>query len=74
MGDFVNIMSNCVYYITTKDGLTYQMHPLIYVTNFRSEVEMTQAMAWISFLNVLPTFFVKESLLQLDQATINKIT
>uniref|UniRef100_M1CYI4 Uncharacterized protein n=1 Tax=Solanum tuberosum TaxID=4113 RepID=M1CYI4_SOLTU len=46
------------------------------------EEETSQAIAWISFPDLLPTFFVKEALftlayavgnpLQLDMATINK--
>ncbi|KAH0698744.1 hypothetical protein KY284_012959 [Solanum tuberosum] len=54
----------------------------IYDTTFTPEKETTQAMAWISFPDLLPTFFGKESLfslasavgkpIQLDSATINK--
>ncbi|KAH0749520.1 hypothetical protein KY290_028752 [Solanum tuberosum] len=55
---------------------------LIYDVNFKIDEETTKTMAWISFPNLLPTFFGQESLfaiatavgkpLQLDQATINK--
>ncbi|KAG5586896.1 hypothetical protein H5410_047330 [Solanum commersonii] len=55
---------------------------LIYDALFKINEETTMAMAWISFPNLLPTFFVKESLfslasavgkpVQLDLATINK--
>ncbi|KAM3221779.1 hypothetical protein P3L10_021049 [Capsicum annuum] len=79
--DFVNVSKN-VYYINDKDGYSYQMRPLIHDTKFRMEEETTQAMAWISFPNLTPTFFVKESLfslvsavgkpIPLDMATINK--
>ncbi|KAH0776331.1 hypothetical protein KY290_007742 [Solanum tuberosum] len=65
-----------------KDGYAYQMRPLIYDSKFKPEKETTQAMAWISFLDLLPTFFGKESLfsitavvgktIHLDSATINK--
>lgn len=58
------------------------MRPLIYNTNFNPDEETTQEMAWISFLDLLPTFFVMESLfslastigkpIQLNQDTINK--
>lgn len=82
MEDFENMISKNVYYITAKDGLAYLMWPFIYDANFRPEVETIQAMVWICFLDLLPTFFVKESLFLLasavgkpihhDQATINK--
>lgn len=58
------------------------MRTLIYDSKFRVQEETSRSMAWISFPNLLPTFFEKESLfslasavgipLQLDQATINK--
>ncbi|XP_060202115.1 uncharacterized protein LOC132630559 [Lycium barbarum] len=58
------------------------MRPLFYDSNFKIDEETSTAMAWISFSNVFPTFFVKESLfslasamgkpLHLDLATINK--
>ncbi|XP_060183050.1 uncharacterized protein LOC132613004 [Lycium barbarum] len=58
------------------------MRPLIYDSQFSIENETSIAMVWISFPNLLPTFFVKESLftlasavgkpIQLDAATINK--
>lgn len=32
--NFVNMMSKNVYYITAKDGMVYQMKPLIYNTKF----------------------------------------
>lgn len=59
-----------------------RMRTLIYDTRFKIDEETTKAMAWISFPNLLPTSFVKDSLfslasaigepLQLDLATINK--
>lgn len=58
------------------------MRPLIYDSCFKPEKETTKAMAWISFPNLLPTYYVKESLfslaslvgtpLHLDMTTINK--
>lgn len=58
------------------------MRPLIYDAKFKQEKEPTQAMAWISSPDLLPTFFGKETLfslasavgkpLYLDMATINK--
>lgn len=58
------------------------MRTLIYDFRFKVNEETTMAMAWINFPNLLPTFFVKESLfslaatvgkpIQLDQETINK--
>lgn len=57
MDDFVNMMSKNVYYITSKDGVVYQMRPLIYDDNFTPVEETTQAFAWILFSDLLPTFF-----------------
>jgi len=58
------------------------MRPLIYDEKFQAAEETTQALAWISFPDLKPTYFVKESIfslattvgkpLQLDMATINK--
>ncbi|KAK6791350.1 hypothetical protein RDI58_010431 [Solanum bulbocastanum] len=82
MEDYTNILSKPSYYIIAKDGFAYQMRPFIYDANFQASEETTKAMTWISFPNLLPTFFVKEVLfslasmvgkhLQLDLATINK--
>ncbi|KAH0644842.1 hypothetical protein KY284_032726 [Solanum tuberosum] len=65
-----------------NDGYSYSMRPLIYDAKFKVDEETTQAMAWISFPDLKPTYFVKEALfslatavgkpLQLDMATINK--
>lgn len=68
MEDFVNMMAENVYYIVVKDGVAYQMRPLIYDTKFKVEEETTQAMAWISFPNLLPTYFVKEFIFSLAAA------
>ncbi|WMV24325.1 hypothetical protein MTR67_017710 [Solanum verrucosum] len=80
--DFINLMSKSIYYILAKDRYSYPMRPLIYDAKFRVDEETTQAMAWISFPDLKPTFFVQEALfsiasvvgkpLQLDMATINK--
>ena len=58
------------------------MKPLIYDSSFRVDAETTQAVTWISFPNLLPTYFVKEALfslastlgkpLHLDKAMIPK--
>ncbi|KAK6784159.1 hypothetical protein RDI58_017613 [Solanum bulbocastanum] len=58
------------------------MRPFIYDANFKESEETTKATTWISFLDLLPTFFVKEVLfslasvvgkpLKLDLAMINK--
>ncbi|WMV57128.1 hypothetical protein MTR67_050513 [Solanum verrucosum] len=81
MEDYINIISKGVYYITCSEGYSYLMRTLIYA-KFRVEEETLRSMTWISFPNLLPTFFEKESLfslasavgisLQVDQATINK--
>ncbi|KAG5617651.1 hypothetical protein H5410_017475 [Solanum commersonii] len=80
--DFVNVVSKSIYYINDKDGYSYQMRPLIYDAKFKIEEETSQAMACISFPDLKPTFFVKESLfslasavgkpIHLDLATVNK--
>ncbi|KAG5585572.1 hypothetical protein H5410_046006, partial [Solanum commersonii] len=80
--DFINVMAKHIYYLLAKDGYSYTMRHLIYDAKFKVEEETTHAMAWISFLNLKPTFFVSESIfplptavgkpLHLDMATINK--
>ncbi|KAG5594871.1 hypothetical protein H5410_036103 [Solanum commersonii] len=80
--DFIKILSKNSYYIIVKDGYAYQMRPFIYDANFKASEETTKVTTWISFPDLLPTFFVKEVLfslaavvgkpLQLDLATINK--
>ncbi|KAF3634444.1 hypothetical protein FXO37_26490 [Capsicum annuum] len=80
--DYINMLAKNVYYIITKDGYTYQMRSFIYDANFELKEETTQVTTWISFSDLLPTFFVKEVLfslassvdkpLHLDSATINK--
>ncbi|KAH0650402.1 hypothetical protein KY284_030314 [Solanum tuberosum] len=65
-----------------EDGYFYLMCTLIYDSRFKVSEETTMAMTWISFPNILPTFFVKEVLfsttsavgkpIHLDQATIKK--
>lgn len=82
MEDFVNILSKSVYYILAKDGFSYQMRPFIYDAKFKPTVETSKAVAWISFPDLLSTFFGKESLfsiasaigkpLQLGMVMINK--
>jgi len=82
MEDYIKILSKTSYYVIAKDGIAYQMRPFIYDVNFKASEETTKATTWISFPNLLPTFFVKEVLfslasvvgkpLQLDLATINK--
>ncbi|KAG5630600.1 hypothetical protein H5410_002317 [Solanum commersonii] len=58
--EFVNVVSKSVYYINDKDGYSYQMRPLIYDDKFKIEEGTSQAMAWISFLDLKPTFFMKD--------------
>ncbi|KAG5631197.1 hypothetical protein H5410_002914 [Solanum commersonii] len=80
--DFISVMSKNIHYILAKDGYSYSMRPLIYDEKFHTAKETTQALAWISFPDLKPTYFVKESIfslatavgkpLQLDMATINK--
>ncbi|KAH0717443.1 hypothetical protein KY285_013474 [Solanum tuberosum] len=80
--DYVNMISKGPFYINCRDGYSYLMHTLIYDSRFKVSEETTMTMAWISFPNLFPTFFVKEVLLSiasavgksidLDQATIKK--
>lgn len=80
--DFVTISSKGAHYLKAKDGYHYQIRPLIYDSKFKIDEETPFALAWISFPNLLATFFVKECLcsiaaavgtpLHLDMATINK--
>ncbi|WMV59282.1 hypothetical protein MTR67_052667 [Solanum verrucosum] len=80
--NFVNLILKGAYYIECKDWYSYLMHTLMYDARFKTNKETTMAMTWISFPNILPTFFVKECLfslasavgkpIQLDLATINK--
>lgn len=66
--DFANVISQNSYYIKDKEGIAYQMRPLIYAAKFNVNREITQDMAWISFPNILPTFFVREALFSLASA------
>uniref|UniRef100_A0A0V0IHY0 Putative ovule protein n=1 Tax=Solanum chacoense TaxID=4108 RepID=A0A0V0IHY0_SOLCH len=76
------MLSKKSYCIIAKDGYAYQMRPFIYGANFKASEETSQATTWISFQDILPTFFVNEVLfslaavvgepLQLNLATINK--
>ncbi|KAG5615945.1 hypothetical protein H5410_015769 [Solanum commersonii] len=68
MEDYINIISKGVYYITCNEGYSYLMRTLIYDSKFRVEEETSRSMAWISFPNLLPTFFEKESLFSLASA------
>lgn len=43
--------------MVAKDGVAYQLRILIYDVKFKLEEETTQAMSWISFQDLLPTFF-----------------
>ncbi|PHU25145.1 hypothetical protein BC332_03477 [Capsicum chinense] len=70
---FISVMSKSVYYINVKDDYSYQMHPFIYYAKFKSNEEITQTMAWISFPNLKPTYFVKESLFSLASAVSKPI-
>ncbi|KAH0696399.1 hypothetical protein KY290_013766 [Solanum tuberosum] len=82
MDDYIKILSKNSYYIIAKDGYAYQRRPFIYDANFKAGEETTKATIWISFPDLLPTFFVKEVLfsltsvvgkpLQLELATIKK--
>uniref|UniRef100_A0A0V0I4K5 Putative ovule protein n=1 Tax=Solanum chacoense TaxID=4108 RepID=A0A0V0I4K5_SOLCH len=80
--DFINLISKGAFYILCKDGYSYLMRTLIYDPRFNIKEETTKTLAWISFPNLLPTYFAKECMfslatavgkpVQLDLATINK--
>lgn len=80
--DFVEFSSKGVYYVKDKYGQEYQLRTLIYDAKFKAGEETPKVMAWISFPNLLPTYFVKKCFfslasavgkpLHLDLATINK--
>lgn len=55
--DYINLISKGAFYITCKEGYSYIMRTLIYDVNFKIDEETTKTMAWISFPNLLPTFF-----------------
>lgn len=57
MDEYVNMMSKNANYIVAEIGYAYQMHPLIYDAKFKPEEESTQAMAWISFPDLLQALF-----------------
>lgn len=60
-----------MYYISDKDGYFYQIRTTIYDAKANIYEETTQAMAWILFFNINPTFFMKESTFSLA-STIGK--
>lgn len=80
--DFINLFPEGAFSIVFKDGYSYLMRTLIYDARFKINEETTKAMTWISFPNILPTFFVTEclfslasavgKLVQLDLVNINK--
>lgn len=51
------MMSKPSYQIIDKNASYYPMRILIFDEKFSAETEASQAMAWISFSNLLPTFF-----------------
>ncbi|KAG5595917.1 hypothetical protein H5410_037149 [Solanum commersonii] len=80
--DFINLISKGAFYISSKDGYSYLMRTLIYDSRFKTTEETTKTFTWISFPNLLPTYFAKNCLfslasavgrpVQLDLATINR--
>lgn len=66
--DFINLTSKGAYYLKAKDGYQYQMRPLIYDSKYIVNKETPMALAWISFPNLLPIFFLKEYLFSLASA------
>lgn len=62
MKRFYRFTSKSVYYVKAKVGYEYQLRTLIYDAKFKAGEETAKVMAWISFPNLLPTFFVKECL------------
>lgn len=80
--NFIEFSSKSVYYVKDKADNEYQLRTLIYDAKFKAGEETPKVMAWISFPNLLPTYFVKECLfslayavgkpMHLDLATINR--
>ncbi|XP_060183209.1 uncharacterized protein LOC132613179 [Lycium barbarum] len=66
--DFINLCSKGSYYIQSRDGCSYQMRPLIYDTKFKIDEETSRVITWISFPDLMPTFFGQESLFSLASA------
>lgn len=51
------MMSKRSYYIADTDDVYYFIRPLIYDDNYMMEAEISEAMTWVSFLDLLPTLF-----------------
>jgi len=67
------MISKGAFNINCKDGYSYLMRTLIYDSRFKVSEETTMVMAWISFPNLLSTFFVKECLFSIVAAIIKPI-
>ncbi|KAH0633321.1 hypothetical protein KY284_036107 [Solanum tuberosum] len=67
--DFINIMSKS----TTIFLLRMYMRALIYDAKFNVEEETIQAMAWSSFPDLKPTFFVKEFILKTPSSSCARV-
>lgn len=67
MVEFVNIIAKNVQYIIAKDEIDHQRKQLIYETNFKKDEETMYEMAWISLLDLLPTFLGKNHCFQMQQ-------
>lgn len=64
------------------DGMVYPMKPLIFNVRFGVDEETSNTITWVFSPNILPTYFVRESLfslalaigkpLHLETATLHK--
>ncbi|MCD9645184.1 hypothetical protein HAX54_033906 [Datura stramonium] len=63
--DFVAILARNAYYFKTKEGMMLQIRPLIYDEKIKVDEETTQTIAWVSFPNLMPTLFGKDTLFTL---------
>lgn len=66
--DFVAVMSSNAHYLRANDGIVLQMRPLIYDDNYKLEEMTMQPLAWVSFPNLLPTFFERDTLFTIASA------
>ncbi|KAG5602307.1 hypothetical protein H5410_033677 [Solanum commersonii] len=79
--DYLNLLSKTIFYITQR-GWSYPMRTLKWDPSFDPEEETTTTIAWTSFLELPPIFFVKEAVfslasvvgkpMQVDMATKNQ--
>ncbi|KAK4731699.1 hypothetical protein R3W88_024687 [Solanum pinnatisectum] len=65
--DYVNLLSKLIFYITHR-GWSYLMRTLKWDPLFDPQEETTTAIAWISFPELPPNYFIKEVIFSLASA------